>query len=89
MDVPLPPAPSLASYNLSSPPASTAVDEVPEEGLDVPLRLEKMANEVTYKRLKAALTVGAALRPHLHLHCSGCCAMPLCSMLLLQRLGSV
>jgi hypothetical protein len=42
--------------------SAAAVDEVPEEGLDVPLRLEKMANDVTYKRLKAALTVRAA--PH-------------------------
>ena len=28
----------------------------PEGGLGVPLRLEKMANEVTYTRLRAALT---------------------------------
>lgn len=33
------------------------VDDVPDDGLDVPLRLEKMANEVTYQRLRAALTV--------------------------------
>ena len=39
-------------------PSCVAVDEVPEEGLDVPLRLEKMANQVTYQRLRAALTVG-------------------------------
>ena len=32
-----------------------AVDEVPDEGLDVPLRLERMANEVTYCRLRATL----------------------------------
>ena len=37
------------------------MEEVPEEGLDVPLRLEKMANEVTYKRLKHALTVRGAV----------------------------
>ena len=42
-------------------PAMPAVEEVPEEGLDVPLRLEKMANEVTYKRLKYALTVRSPL----------------------------
>lgn len=38
-----------------------AVDEVPDEGLDVPLRLEKMANQVTYQRLRAALAVGVLL----------------------------
>lgn len=37
---------------LSAPPA---VEDVPEEGLDVPLRLEKLANTVTHQRLKAAL----------------------------------
>mmetsp|Transcript_18952 Transcript_18952/g.52864 ORF Transcript_18952/g.52864 Transcript_18952/m.52864 type:complete len:800 (-) Transcript_18952:678-3077(-) len=32
-----------------------AVDELPEEGLDAPLRLEKLANEVTYKRYQETL----------------------------------
>eukprot|EP00955_Chlamydomonas_euryale_P113300 366209-Chlamydomonas_euryale.AAC.5 len=32
-----------------------AVDDVPSEGLEQPLRLEKLANEVTYKRLKETL----------------------------------
>eukprot|EP00879_Flechtneria_rotunda_P033153 GHRR01036690.1.p1 GENE.GHRR01036690.1~~GHRR01036690.1.p1 ORF type:complete len:541 (+),score=209.92 GHRR01036690.1:666-2288(+) len=32
-----------------------AVDEPPDEGLDQPLRLEKLANEVTYKRLQQTL----------------------------------
>jgi hypothetical protein len=32
-----------------------AVDDVPEDGLDSPLRLEKLANEVTYRRLKDTL----------------------------------
>jgi hypothetical protein len=44
-------------FQLALPCRCCAVEEVPEEGLDVPLRLEKMANEVTYRRLKAALTV--------------------------------
>lgn len=34
-----------------------AVDEVPDSGLEVPLRLEKLANTVTYDRMKAALSV--------------------------------
>ena len=34
-----------------------AVDEVPDSGLEVPLRLEKLANTVTYNRMKAALSV--------------------------------
>lgn len=38
----------------SAPPKPT-VEEVPDEGLDVPLRLEKLANTVTHNRLKAAL----------------------------------
>uniref|UniRef100_A0A383VHI7 DNA helicase n=1 Tax=Tetradesmus obliquus TaxID=3088 RepID=A0A383VHI7_TETOB len=32
-----------------------AVDDPPEEGLEQPLRLEKLANEVTYKRLQDTL----------------------------------
>jgi len=32
-----------------------AVDDPPEDGLDSPLRLEKLANEVTYRRLKDTL----------------------------------
>ncbi|BBM97873.1 ATP-dependent RNA/DNA helicase IGHMBP2 [Marchantia polymorpha subsp. ruderalis] len=32
-----------------------AVEDVPEDGLNSPLRLEKLANEVTYKRLKDTL----------------------------------
>jgi len=34
---------------------TVAVDDYPEDGLDVPLKLEKLANEVTYDRLKLAL----------------------------------
>ncbi|GLC34608.1 hypothetical protein PLESTM_000216800 [Pleodorina starrii] len=32
-----------------------AVDEAPEEGLDQPLRLDKLANEVTYQRMRGTL----------------------------------
>lgn len=48
------------------------MDEVPEEGLDVPLRLEKMANQVTYQRLRAALTVGGCPHWLLMLERPGC-----------------
>ena len=34
---------------------TVAVDEAPEEGLEQPLRLEKLANEVTYQRLSRTL----------------------------------
>lgn len=38
-----------------------AVDDVPDNGLDVPLRLEKLANKVTYTRMNAALQVQGGL----------------------------
>ncbi|WMV19277.1 hypothetical protein MTR67_012662 [Solanum verrucosum] len=34
---------------------TVAFDDVPEEGLNNPLRLEKLANEVTYRRMKDTL----------------------------------
>ncbi|KAF2307851.1 hypothetical protein GH714_032610 [Hevea brasiliensis] len=34
---------------------TVAFDDIPEEGLNSPLRLEKVANEVTYRRMKEAL----------------------------------
>ncbi|XP_073107835.1 uncharacterized protein [Elaeis guineensis] len=34
---------------------TVAFDDIPEEGLNTPLRLEKVANEVTYRRMKDAL----------------------------------
>ena len=34
---------------------TVAVDEVPEDGMDVPLRLVKLANEVTYQRMRDTL----------------------------------
>ncbi|PRW39069.1 DNA-binding SMUBP-2 isoform B [Chlorella sorokiniana] len=51
-----PPLAEGVVYRVRDNAITVAVDEVPDEGLDVPLRLEKMANQVTYQRLRAALT---------------------------------
>lgn len=58
-----PPLAEGVVYRVRDAAITIAVDEVPDDGLDVPLRLEKMANEVTYKRLRAALMVGACAYP--------------------------
>ncbi|KAI7837886.1 hypothetical protein COHA_008373 [Chlorella ohadii] len=50
-----PPLAEGVVYRVRDSAITVAVDEVPDEGLDVPLRLEKMANQVTYQRLRAAL----------------------------------
>lgn len=42
-------------YRVRETSITVAVDDYPDEGLDVPLKLEKLANEVTYERLKLAL----------------------------------
>lgn len=42
-------------YRLKDSSITVAFDDVPEDGLNGPLRLEKVANEVTYRRLKEAL----------------------------------
>ncbi|XP_078153290.1 DNA-binding protein isoform X1 [Carex rostrata] len=42
-------------YRLKDSSIVVAFDEIPEDGLNSPLRLEKVANEVTYKRMKDAL----------------------------------
>ncbi|XP_059298562.1 uncharacterized protein LOC132051489 [Lycium ferocissimum] len=42
-------------YRLKDSSITVAFDDVPEEGLNNPLRLEKLANEVTYRRLKDTL----------------------------------
>ncbi|KAJ8761742.1 hypothetical protein K2173_004551 [Erythroxylum novogranatense] len=42
-------------YRLKDSSITIAFDDVPEEGLNSPLRLEKVANEVTYRRMKDAL----------------------------------
>ncbi|KAK4783285.1 hypothetical protein SAY86_007659 [Trapa natans] len=42
-------------YRLKDSSIIVAFDDIPEEGLNGPLRLEKVANEVTYRRMKDAL----------------------------------
>ncbi|KAJ4963054.1 hypothetical protein NE237_022993 [Protea cynaroides] len=51
-------SPSLGQgvvYRLKDSSITVAFDDIPEEGLNNPLRLEKVANEVTYRRMKDAL----------------------------------
>eukprot|EP00257_Ricinus_communis_P020220 XP_015579403.1 DNA-binding protein SMUBP-2 isoform X2 [Ricinus communis] len=42
-------------YRLKDSSITVAFDDIPEEGLNSPLRLEKVANEVTYRRMREAL----------------------------------
>ncbi|PRQ44621.1 putative hydrolase [Rosa chinensis] len=42
-------------YRLKDSSITVAFDDVPEDGLNSPLRLEKLTNEVTYRRMKDAL----------------------------------
>ncbi|XP_055802390.1 uncharacterized protein LOC129871491 isoform X2 [Solanum dulcamara] len=42
-------------YRLKDSSITVAFDDLPEEGLNNPLRLEKLANEVTYRRMKDTL----------------------------------
>ncbi|GLT96106.1 hypothetical protein SLE2022_137530 [Rubroshorea leprosula] len=42
-------------FRLKDSSITVAFDDIPEEGLSSPLRLEKLANEVTYRRMKDAL----------------------------------
>ncbi|XP_077254199.1 DNA-binding protein isoform X2 [Tasmannia lanceolata] len=42
-------------YRLKDSSIIVAFDDIPEDGLNSPLRLEKVANEVTYRRMKDAL----------------------------------
>ncbi|XP_020598926.1 DNA-binding protein SMUBP-2 [Phalaenopsis equestris] len=42
-------------YRLKDSSITVAFDEIPDDGLNSPLRLEKVANEVTYSRMKDAL----------------------------------
>ncbi|MCO5594805.1 hypothetical protein L7F22_048839 [Adiantum nelumboides] len=44
-------------YRVKDTSIIVAVDDVPDDGLNSPLRLEKVANEVTYRRLKDTLIV--------------------------------
>lgn len=51
-------SPSLGQgvvYRLKDSSITVAFDDIPEEGLNGPLRLEKLANEVTYRRMKDTL----------------------------------
>ncbi|KAJ0100293.1 hypothetical protein Patl1_20566 [Pistacia atlantica] len=45
----------ILKRNDGTPQSLLPFDDVPEEGLNSPLRLEKVANEVTYRRMKDAL----------------------------------
>ncbi|XP_074320614.1 uncharacterized protein LOC141657331 [Silene latifolia] len=52
-------SPSLGQgvvYRLKDSSITVAFDDIPEEGLNNSLRLEKVANEVTYRRMKETLT---------------------------------
>ncbi|CAG9467345.1 unnamed protein product [Pedinophyceae sp. YPF-701] len=51
-----PPTASGVVYRITERTIVVAVDALPDEGLNVPLRLEKLANEVTHRRLKDTLT---------------------------------
>ncbi|KAI9121393.1 hypothetical protein K1719_008426 [Acacia pycnantha] len=42
-------------YRLKDSSITVAFDDIPEDGLNSPLRLEKVANEVTYRRMKDTL----------------------------------
>ncbi|XP_050229045.1 uncharacterized protein LOC126678192 isoform X1 [Mercurialis annua] len=42
-------------YRLKDSSITVAFDDIPEEGLSSPVRLEKVANEVTYRRMKDTL----------------------------------
>nr|GMD46410.1 DNA-binding protein SMUBP-2 isoform X1 [Ipomoea batatas] len=51
-------SPSLGQgvvYRLKDSSITVAFDDIPEEGLNSPLRLEKLTNEVTYRRMKDTL----------------------------------
>ncbi|GIL45595.1 hypothetical protein Vafri_2803 [Volvox africanus] len=52
-----PPVVSGVIYRIRETSIVIAVDEAPEDGLDQPLRLDKLANEVTYQRLFGTLEV--------------------------------
>lgn len=51
-------APSLGQgvvYRLKDSSITVAFEDIPEDGLNSPLRLEKVANEITFRRMKDAL----------------------------------
>ncbi|CAL5401971.1 unnamed protein product [Camellia sinensis] len=54
-DLGSPPLGQGVVYRLKDSSITVAFDDIPEEGLNSPLRLEKGANEVTYRRIKDTL----------------------------------
>ncbi|CAL5351967.1 unnamed protein product [Camellia sinensis] len=54
-DLGSPPLGQGVVYRLKDSSITVAFDDIPEEGLNSPLRLEKVANEVTYRRMKDTL----------------------------------
>ncbi|KAF8396134.1 hypothetical protein HHK36_017747 [Tetracentron sinense] len=54
-DLGSPPLGQGVVYRLKDSSITVAFDDIPEEGLNIPLRLEKLANEVTYRRMKDTL----------------------------------
>ncbi|GAA0151831.1 DNA metabolism protein [Lithospermum erythrorhizon] len=54
-DLGSPPLGQGVVYRIKDSSITVAFDDVPEEGLNSPLRLEKTANEVTYRRMKDTL----------------------------------
>lgn len=54
-DLGSPPLGQGVVYRIKDTSITVAFDDIPEEGLNSPLRLEKVANEVTYRRMKETL----------------------------------
>ncbi|GFY80585.1 DNA-binding protein [Actinidia rufa] len=54
-DLGSPPLGQGVVYRLKDSSITVAFDDIPEEGLNSPLRIEKLANEVTYRRMKDTL----------------------------------
>ncbi|KAF7146268.1 hypothetical protein RHSIM_Rhsim04G0100100 [Rhododendron simsii] len=54
-DLGSPPLGQGVVYRLKDASITIAFDDIPEDGLNSPLRLEKLANEVTYRRMKDTL----------------------------------
>ncbi|CAL5341012.1 unnamed protein product [Camellia sinensis] len=54
-DLGSPPLGQGVVYRLKDSSITVAFDDIPDEGLNSPLRLEKVANEVTYRRMKDTL----------------------------------
>ncbi|XP_011075212.2 DNA-binding protein SMUBP-2 [Sesamum indicum] len=54
-DLGSPPLGQGVVYRIKDSSITVAFDDIPEEGLNSPLRLEKVANEVTYRRMKETL----------------------------------